>query len=40
MATKRHPLPMETRAEVIELCKAGNSERQIPIEDFFEKTSP
>ena len=27
MAAKRHPLPIETRAEVIELSKAGKSER-------------
>ena len=40
MAAKRHPLPIETRAEVIELNKVGKSERQIAIEDFFKKTSP
>ena len=35
MAAKCHPLPIETRAIVIELSKAGKSERQIAIEDFF-----
>ena len=40
MADKCHLLPIETRAEVIELSKAGKSERQIAIEDFFKKTSP
>ena len=40
MAAKRHPLGIETRAEVIELSKAGKSERQIAIKDFFKKTSP
>ena len=40
MAAKPHLLPIETRAEVIELSKAGKSERQITIEDFFKKTSP
>ena len=40
MAAKRHPLPIVTRAEVIELSKAGKSERHIAIEDFFKKTSP
>ncbi|KAI6658194.1 Tigger transposable element-derived protein 6 [Oopsacas minuta] len=32
MAAKRHPLPIETRAEVIELSKAGKSERQIALQ--------
>ena len=32
MAAKRHPLPIETRAEVIELSKAGNSERQVALQ--------
>ena len=40
MATMRHPLPIETRAEVIERRKAGKSEKQIAIGDFFKKTSP
>ena len=39
MADKCHLLPIETRAEVIEL-KTRKSERQITIEDFFKKTSP
>ena len=39
-AAKRHPFPIETRAEVIELSKAGKSERQIAIEHFFKKASP
>ena len=32
MAAKRHPLPIETCAEVIELSKAGRSERQIALQ--------
>ena len=30
MAAKRHPLPIETRAEVIELSKAGKLSREGP----------
>ena len=40
MAAKCHLLPIKTRTEVMELSKAGKSEGQITIEDFFKKTSP
>ena len=30
MAAKRHPLPIETRAELIELSKAGKLSRKGP----------
>ena len=45
MAAKRHPLPIETRAEVIEFSRVGKLSREGPrrkpsIEDFFKKTSP
>ena len=32
IAAKRHPLPLETRSEVIEFSKAGNHERHIPLQ--------